>query len=256
MSASEPMIEWRDVHKDFGEGAVLQGFSMAVPPGQSSVIIGPSGQGKSVALKLGVGLLRPDRGSVRLMGENPASLSPAARKRLFSKVGVLFQNAALFDSLTVWENVAFRLLNAERTSRRIARDLAHRALESVRLPERVGARYPAEISGGMQKRVGLARAVVADPAILFFDEPTTGLDPITAAAINALIVDQVRRLGCAAVSITHDLASAKFIADDVALLHKGRVAWRGPAQNLANSGDGRVDQFVNGRAHGPMTPMA
>lgn len=253
MTAPTPMIEWRVVAKGFGEGLVLDGFSLAVLPGQSMVIIGPSGQGKSVALKLAVGLLRPDQGSVRLMGEEPATLRPAARRQLFAKVGVLFQNAALFDSLTIWENVAFRLMNADGISRRAAREMAYRALASVRLPEQVAKRYPNEISGGMQKRVGLARAVVADPAILFFDEPTTGLDPITAAAINDLIIDQVRRLGCTAVSITHDLASARVIADEVALLHRGRVAWRGPAARLDDSGDACVDQFVNGRARGPMT---
>jgi phospholipid/cholesterol/gamma-HCH transport system ATP-binding protein len=253
MTAPTPMIEWRGVRKGFDAGPVLDDFNLAVLPGQSMVIIGPSGQGKSVALKLAVGLLRPDRGSVRLMDEDSATLRPKARRGLFAKVGVLFQNAALFDSLTVWENVAFRLINADKTPRRAARDQAYRALASVRLPEQVAERYPGELSGGMQKRVGLARAVVADPAILFFDEPTTGLDPITAAAINDLIIDQVRRLGCTAVSITHDLASARVIADDVALLHRGRIAWRGPVARLDDSGDPRVDQFVKGRARGPMT---
>jgi phospholipid/cholesterol/gamma-HCH transport system ATP-binding protein len=166
---------------------------------------------------------------------------------------VLFQGSALFDSVTVWENVAFRLINADGVGRKAAKARAIEALERVRLDARVADLFPGELSGGMQKRVGLARAVVATPEILFFDEPTTGLDPITAAAINALIIEQVRRLGCTAVSITHDLASARTIGDEIALLHEGRIVWRGSPADLDATSDPRVRQFVDGRAEGPLT---
>jgi phospholipid/cholesterol/gamma-HCH transport system ATP-binding protein len=172
--------------------------------------------------------------------------------KLAARFGTLFQGAALFDSLTVWENVAFRLIHADRVARREARERALEALARVNLPASAADQRPGELSGGMQKRVGLARAVVANPEILFFDEPTTGLDPITADVINDLIVAQVRRLGCTAVSITHDMASARKIADEIAMLHAGRIVWRGPAAEIDRSGSAYVDQFINGRAEGPI----
>jgi phospholipid/cholesterol/gamma-HCH transport system ATP-binding protein len=232
---------------------VLDGLDLEASAGRSLVIIGGSGPGKSVTLKLALGLMRPDAGSIQLDGQDIDRLSGRARRRLFSRFGVLFQGAALFDSLTVWENVAFRLLNADGVARRPARDQAVEALGRVRLEPAVADLYPGELSGGMQKRVGLARAVVAAPEILFFDEPTTGLDPITAAAINALILEQVKRLGCTAVSITHDLASARTIGDEIVLLHAGRVVWRGGPDDLDTTDDPRVRQFVDGLPHGPLT---
>ena len=250
---AQPKLELRGVVKRFEGRSVLDGVSLDVPVGRSLVIIGGSGQGKSVTLKIAIGLLQPDAGEVLVDGV-PVGRADAAQSEHMAKFGLLFQGAALFDSLTVWQNVAFRLINADRVSRREARERACEALRQVGLdPAAVAKLYPNEISGGMQKRVGLARAIVAHPEILFFDEPTTGLDPINSDVINNLIVEQVRRLGCTAVSITHDMASARKIADEIAMLHDGRVVWRGPASQIDDSGNAYVDQFVNGRAEGPIT---
>jgi phospholipid/cholesterol/gamma-HCH transport system ATP-binding protein len=255
MSAT-PKLEWRGVAKHFGGMQVLDGLDLAVEPGRSLVIIGGSGQGKSVTLKVALGLMEPDAGQVLLDGQDITAVRGGERLKLLSRFGVLFQGAALFDSLKVWENVAFRLLNADGAPRAAARARAVEALERVRLDPKVADLYPGELSGGMQKRVGLARAVVAQPEIIFFDEPTTGLDPITAAAINQLIVEQVRRLGCTAVSITHDLASARIIGDEIAMLHDGAIVWRGAPAELDTTSDARVRQFVDAEAEGPLTKSA
>lgn len=247
-----PKLAWKGVTKRFGDRAVLDGLDLSVAPGRSLVIIGGSGQGKSVTIKTALGLMRPESGQIELDGQNVVGLSESQRRKLFSRVGVLFQGAALFDSLSIWENVAFRLLNADGVPRKQARERAIEALEQVRLDPAVADRFPSELSGGMQKRAGLARAVVALPEILFFDEPTTGLDPITAAAINQLISDQVRRLGSTAISITHDLASAQTIGDEIAMLHGGKIVWRGPAADLQTTDNPYVRQFVEGRADGPI----
>jgi phospholipid/cholesterol/gamma-HCH transport system ATP-binding protein len=239
-------LAWQGVSKRFGDKAVLDGVDLEVEAGRSLVVIGGSGQGKSVTLKIAVGLMAPDAGRVLVDGE-PAGRAAAAR------FGMLFQGAALFDSLSVWENVAFRLINADKVPRKEAKARALDALAKVGLPASAATLHPVELSGGMQKRVGLARAIVAAPEILFFDEPTTGLDPISAGVINRLIVEQVKRLGCTAVSITHDLASARVIGDDVAMLHGGRIVWRGPVGELDRSGNPYVEQFIGGRAEGPIT---
>jgi phospholipid/cholesterol/gamma-HCH transport system ATP-binding protein len=245
------------VSKGFEGVTVLDGLDIAVEPGRSLVILGRSGSGKSVTLKLALGLLQPDAGQILLDGQDIAQTRGKARRALASRFGVLFQGAALFDSLTVWENVAFRLINADGVDRGEARKRALEALELVRLrPEVVADQYPDELSGGMKKRVGLARAIAATPEILFFDEPTTGLDPITSAAINDLIVEQVRRLGCTAVSITHDMTSARKIGDDIILLHEGQAIWRGGPDELDQSTDPRVRQFVEGLPDGPLTERA
>ena len=253
MTSPVPKLAWKGVTKQFGNRKVLDQLDLSVAPGRSLVIIGGSGQGKSVTIKTALGLLRPEAGAIELDGKNVVGLSENQRRKLFSRVGVLFQGAALFDSLTIWENVAFRLINADGVPRRQARERAIEALGQVRLSADVANRFPSELSGGMQKRAGLARAVVAQPEILFFDEPTTGLDPITAAAINELISDQVRRLGSTAVSITHDLASAQTIGDEIAMLHGGKIIWRGPAAELATTDNPYVRQFVEGRAEGPIS---
>ncbi|RRN62527.1 ABC transporter ATP-binding protein [Caulobacter sp. 602-1] len=253
MTDVTPKLAWKGVTKRFEGRAVLDGLDLSVAPGRSLVIIGGSGQGKSVTIKTALGLMRPDAGKIELDGKNTVTLSEGARRKLFSRVGVLFQGAALFDSLTVWENVAFRLINADGLNRKAAKERAIEALEQVRLSPDVADRFPSELSGGMQKRAGLARAVVAQPEILFFDEPTTGLDPITAAAINELISHQVRRLGSTAVSITHDLASAQTIGDEIAMLHGGKIIWRGPAAELRTTDNPYVRQFVEGRAEGPIS---
>lgn len=247
------MIEWRGVTKRFGDRVVLDRLQLSVLPGRSLVVIGGSGQGKSVMLKTALGLIRPDGGQILIDGEDVARLTGRAAQQRFSRLGMLFQGAALFDSLSVWENIAFRLINADGIARHEARRRALAALSKVRLGARVADLNPAELSGGMQKRVALARAIVAEPEIMFFDEPTTGLDPITASAINQLITQQVKGLGCTSVTITHDLASARAIADEVALLHDGKVRWQGPVSDLDRSGDPYLEQFVGGFVSGPIT---
>ena len=248
----KPILELRNVHKTFGDKQVLRGVDLTVAQGQSLVIIGGSGTGKSVTIKSALGLMTPEQGEILFDGQlitDPKQLD-AMRRR----TGMLFQGGALFDRLPVWENVAFALLYRDGVGRAEAKRGAIENLAKVRLPASAADLRPAELSGGMQKRVALARAIIATPELLFFDEPTTGLDPITADAVNNLIVEQVKALGAAAVSITHDMASVRKIADEVAMLHEGRIIWRGPVSALDNSGNPHIDQFVNGRAEGPIQP--
>jgi phospholipid/cholesterol/gamma-HCH transport system ATP-binding protein len=249
---SPPKLALRNVSKAFGAKRVLNGVDLDVAPGRSLVVIGGSGVGKSVTLKCALGLMKPDAGQVLVDGVDVAKASGAELARLRAKFGMLFQGAALFDSLPIWENVAFRLLYADGVSRAEAKERAVATMRKVRLAPETANLRPVELSGGMQKRAGLARAIIARPDILFFDEPTTGLDPITADAINDLIVEMVKELGCAAVSITHDMASARKIADEIAMIHDGRIVWRGPASAIDSSGNAYVDQFVHGRADGPI----
>ena len=249
---AEGYIELSNVKKSFGPKHVLNGVTLSVPKGHSLVVIGGSGTGKSVMLKCVLGLLQPDSGSIRIAGEEVVGLKGKARDAYLSRFGMLFQGAALFDSLAVWENVAFGLIQGRHMARAKARDIAFETLGQVGLTPEVGNLYPAELSGGMQKRVGLARAIAADPEIIFFDEPTTGLDPIMADVINNLIVDCVKRLGATTVSITHDMASARKIADDIAMIFKGEIIWQGPARTIDQSGNPYVDQFIHGRAEGPI----
>lgn len=249
---STTKLSVRGLTKAFGPKRVLNGLDMDVAAGQSLVIIGGSGTGKSVTLKCILGLLRADAGEIRVDGEDLETLSASERQARMAKFGMLFQGGALFDSLKIWENVAFRLINVDKLPRAEARDRAIAALGQVNLPPETADLRPAELSGGMQKRVSLARAVIAQPEIIFFDEPTTGLDPITADVINDLIVQQVKALGASAVSITHDMASARKIADDIAMIYEGQFIWRGPAADIDRSGNAHVDQFINGRAEGPI----
>jgi phospholipid/cholesterol/gamma-HCH transport system ATP-binding protein len=231
---------------------VLDGVDLDVDEGRSLVVIGGSGQGKSVTLKCALGIMKPDAGQVLVDGADVTNMPRQTRDYVMRKFGMLFQGGALFDSLTVWENVAFRLIYADGVARTEARERAIETMRKVRLSPDFADVRPIELSGGMQKRAGLARAIIAKPDILFFDEPTTGLDPITADAINDLIVEMVKELGCAAVSITHDMASARKIADEIAMLHGGKIVWRGPADSIDKSGNAMVDQFVAGRAEGPI----
>lgn len=247
-----PKLELRGVHKTFEGRTVLKGVDLPVIAGRSLVVIGGSGQGKSVTLKIAIGLLNADAGQVLIDGQDVTRMSRGRRLHQAEKFGMLFQGAALFDSLSVWRNVAFRLINADRVPYAEARERAMEALHWVGLAPDVARLFPDELSGGMRKRVGLARAVVAHPEIMFFDEPTTGLDPITGDMIDNLIVEQVKRLGCTAVSITHDLVSARKIGDEIAMLHGGRIVWRGPVADLDSSGNPYVEQFINGRAGGPI----
>jgi phospholipid/cholesterol/gamma-HCH transport system ATP-binding protein len=252
MSTRVPKIEVRGLYKAFGANKVLNGVDLEVRRAESLVVIGGSGSGKSVLIKNILGIIRPDRGSIKIDGEETAGMSGATRERVLRKFGMLFQGAALFDSLKVWENVAFGLIEGRGMERRKARDIAMAKLAQVGLKAEVGELRPAELSGGMQKRVALARAVAAEPEILFFDEPTTGLDPIMADVINDLIVASVKRLGATALSITHDMASARKISDRVAMIYGGKIIWAGPTAQIDRSGNEHVDQFIHGRAEGPI----
>ena len=249
-----PKITLTNVHKKFGSKVVLGGVSLEVHEGESLVIIGGSGSGKSVTIKTVLGLITPDSGTVEVDGEDVTHLSFRDRAPMLQKVGMLFQGAALFDSLPVWKNITFgsRERGQELTTE-MAYELAVDKLEAVGLAPEVADLLPSELSGGMQKRVGLARAIAANPEILFFDEPTTGLDPIMADVINDLIVNSVKKLGSTAVTITHDMASVRKIATRVAMIYQGKIIWDGPVSAVDASGNPYVDQFVHGRADGPIT---
>ncbi len=249
---AEPFIKLTDLRKAFGPKHVLNGINLSVEKGRSLVVIGGSGTGKSVMLKCILGILQPDSGAIEVGGQNALGLKGIARDEFLHRFGMWFQGGALFDSLCVWENVAFGLIQGRGMERAKARDVAMEKLGLVGLSADVGALYPAELSGGMQKRVGLARAIAADPEIIFFDEPTTGLDPIMADVINNLIVDCVKRLGATTISITHDMASARKIGDDIAMIYKGEIIWQGLAKMVDRSGSAYVDQFIHGKADGPI----
>ena len=247
-----PKIRLRGLTKAFGDKLVLDGIDLDIMAGTSMVVIGGSGSGKSVLLKCILGLIEPDAGSIEIDGQDVLRRDRRESEAIRARIGMLFQNGALFDSLPVWENVAFGLLARKKTTRAEAKQRAGDILAQVGLAASVGDLSPAELSGGMQKRVGLARAIAAQPEMLFFDEPTTGLDPIMGAVIDGLIVDCVKKLGSTAVAITHDMASAKRIGDRAAMLNGGRIIWQGPATDLMNSGNPVVDQFTHGRREGPI----
>ena len=250
--ATVPKIQLQDVSKQFGGNAVLDGLNLEVEQGESLAIIGQSGSGKSVTLKCILGLIKPDRGSIKVDGEEVIGLRGAALDRMGAKFGMLFQGSALFDSMPVWRNVTFGLTQGKQVSGHRMRIIAEENLERVGLDRRVLNLRPSELSGGMQKRVALARAIAPRPDIIFFDEPTTGLDPIRADVINDLIVSLVDDLGVTALTITHDMASARKIAHRVAMLYQGKIVWIGPRDRLYDSGNPYVDQFVQGRADGPI----
>jgi phospholipid/cholesterol/gamma-HCH transport system ATP-binding protein len=252
MNDSPAKISIHGLHKSFGPKDVLRGLDLDVGVGESVVVIGGSGTGKSVLLKCILGLLTTDRGSITVDGEEAVGMASREYDRVRSKFGMLFQGGALFDSLPVWENVAFGLIQGHGMARDAAKAIALDKLASVGLGPEVGELGPAELSGGMKKRVGLARAIATDPEIIFFDEPTTGLDPIMGDVINDLIVECSKQLGATTLSITHDMASARKIADRVAMLHDGRIIWSGPVAGIDDSGNEYVDQFIHGRAEGPI----
>jgi len=250
-----PKIEISGVYKSFGSKKVLDGVDLTVGAGESVVVIGGSGTGKSVLLKCVLGLMTPDKGSIKIDGREVTKLSRSERQEIMGKFGMLFQGGALFDSLTVWENITFALLQAHKISKAQARELAVEKLQAVGLSADVAKLSPSELSGGMQKRVALARAIAANPEIIFFDEPTTGLDPIMADVINLLIVKCSKDLGASTLTITHDMASVRRIAHRVAMLFQGKILWQGEAREIDRSGNAYVDQFVHGRAEGPITAV-
>ncbi len=252
MSGVTPKICIRGLHKSFGEKVVLDGLDLDVMPHTSLVVIGGSGSGKSVLVKCILGLIEPDAGTIEIDGRGILRMGRAAREAVRANMGMLFQNGALFDSLPVWENVTFGLMARHMLRRRQAPRKSEGYLAQVGLEADVGTLYPAELSGGMQKRVALARAIAAQPEMLFFDEPTTGLDPIMGAIIDGLIVDCVKRLGSTTIAITHDMASARRIGDRIAMLYEGRIVWEGPPSELMSSGNAVVEQFTHGRREGPI----
>lgn len=252
MSAA-PKILMQDVHKAFGPKKVLQGINLSVNKGDSLVIIGGSGTGKSVSIKCVLGLVKPDKGRIEVDGRDVTRLNGQQREELMHQFGMLFQGGALFDSLTVWQNISFALVQGKGAlSPADAKSLAVEKLAQVGLKADVADLMPSELSGGMQKRVGLARAIAGNPEIIFFDEPTTGLDPIMADVINELIVKLREELGLTTMTITHDMNSVRKIATRVAMLYQGKIIWDGPVDQIDHCDNPYVDQFVHGRSSGPI----
>lgn len=245
-------ISVKNLHKSFGHKVVLDGVDIDVAEGESLVVIGGSGTGKSVLIKCIQGIITPDEGSIKINGKESVGVNKKEAEELYSKMGMLFQGGALFDSLTVWENVAFGLIENQKMPRKKAKQEAVKYLRQVGLSEDVADLSPSELSGGMQKRVGLARAIATNPEIIFFDEPTTGLDPIMADVINDLIINSVKKIGASALTITHDMASARKIADRIAMLYKGKIVWQGSVQELDTTDNPYVRQFVQGSSQGPI----
>lgn len=245
------MIEIKNVHKAFADQKVLRGVDILVKKGSSTAIIGTSGGGKSVLLKILLGLIKPDSGEVYIKGEHVSSERPT---RALSNIGMLFQGSALFDSLPVWQNICFKFLKGrEKLSTTEAKNLAIQKLEQVGLNDEVANKFPADLSGGMKKRVALARAIVGNPEIMFFDEPTTGLDPIMTNTINSLIREIVDTMAVTALTVTHDISSVEQIADNVALLESGLIRWEGETKKLWETKDPYIYQFINGKTNGPIS---
>lgn len=247
-----PKFSIKNLHKSFGHKHVLQGVDLDIAPGESVVIIGGSGTGKSVLLKCLLGLMQADEGSIQMDGQEIVKESRIQNENRLQDIGVVFQGSALFDSLKVWENVAFRLIHAQHMDRKQAKQIAVEKLAAVGLSEKVAELSPAEISGGMQRRVALARAIATHPHVLFFDEPTAGLDPIFSSVINELIRTQVKTLGATALTITHDMNSARHVADRIAMLYDGKIIWSGPADQIDHCDNPYVQQFIKGLATGPI----
>ncbi len=248
----QPLIQIRNLKKSFGTHEVLRGIDLDLFKGESLVIIGGSGTGKSVLIKCILGLIEPDAGEIIVNGQDVLKAGARGRADLMKRISMLFQGSGLFDSLNVWQNIAFSLLHNTPMPRKDAKALAIQKMAAVGLGEAVADLSPAELSGGMKRRVALARAIIENPEIIFFDEPTTGLDPIISTVINELIIKSVREIGATALTITHDMHSARQISDRIAMIYDGHIIWDGPAKDIAKSGNAYVDQFVHGRAEGPI----
>lgn len=251
-----PKLLVKNLTKNFGEKQVLAGIDLQVNKGESVVILGGSGSGKSVLIKIIASLLTPTSGSIQVDGKEVANIGTKDRDKLMEKFGFLFQGGALFDSLPIWENIAFRLLNHQKMNKKDAREVAMQKLRAVGLSEKTADLFPSELSGGMQKRASLARAIAANPEIIFFDEPTTGLDPIMADVINDLIVANSKELGATTITITHDMQSARKIADKIAMLFEGKIIWFGDVKDMYSSSNPYLDQFIHGRSEGPINFLA
>ena len=252
VAPGETVIRFSQVRKRFGPKVIYDGLDLEVKRGETVTIMGGSGVGKSVMLKMLIGLLRADEGLIEFDGIDLTKLTDREYGAIRQRIGMLFQGGALFDSLRVWQNVAFGPIQSDGMAPAKAREMAIAKLGNVGLGPEIGELFPSELSGGMQKRVGLARAIAADPEIIFFDEPTTGLDPIMADIINHLIVSTVKDVGATALSITHDMVSARKISDKIAMLYGGKIIWQGPTGEIDNSGNPYVEQFIHGRAEGPI----
>ena len=242
----------KDLFKSFGSKDVLSGVNLQVKKGESLVILGGSGSGKSVLIKIIATLIAPTSGSILIDDKEISNISTKDRDKLMEKFGFLFQGGALFDSLSIWENIAFRLLYHKKMNKKDAKEIALQKLKAVGLSEKTANLFPSELSGGMQKRASLARAIAANPEIIFFDEPTTGLDPIMADVINDLIIANSKELGATTITITHDMNSARKIADKIAMLYEGKIIWFGNVKEMYSSGNDYLDQFIHGRAEGPI----
>ena len=249
---SETKIKITNLKKAFGRKVVLDGVDLDIKKGESLVVIGGSGTGKSVLIKCIQGILIPEAGSIKVDGKEVVGVNEEEKEKLHSKMGMLFQGGALFDSLSVWQNVAFGLIENQNMPKKEAKLAAINVLRQVGLAPDVADLSPSELSGGMQKRVGLARAIATRPEIIFFDEPTTGLDPIMSDVINDLIIESVKGLGATALTITHDMASARKIADKIAMLYKGKIIWQGTVKEMDKTDDPYVRQFINGCSQGPI----
>ncbi len=247
-----PKFSLSNLHKSFSGKKILQGVDLEILSGESLVIIGGSGSGKSVLLKCLLGLIQADSGKIEMDGQEILKESLSQNEARLQDIGVVFQGSALFDSLKVWENVAFRLIHAQHTDRKEAKKIALQKLAAVGLSETVGELSPAEISGGMQRRVALARAIATQPKVLFFDEPTSGLDPIFSSVINGLIRACVQKLGATALTITHDMNSARHVGDRIAMLYEGKIIWCGPASEIDGCDNPYVQQFIRGLSTGPI----
>ena len=245
-------IEIKNLNKSFGNKIVLDNLNLNINNKESLVILGKSGSGKSVLIKNISTLMNPDSGSIKIDGEEITKLNENKKFKLMNKFGYLFQGGALFDSISVWENIAFKLINNENINRKKAKNIAIEKLKIVDLDESIADLSPSELSGGMQKRVSLARAICSNPEIIFFDEPTTGLDPIMADVINDLILESAKGLGATTLTITHDMASVRKIADRVAMLYKGKIIWQGTVKEMDKTEDPYVQQFINGCSQGPI----
>lgn len=249
---SDTKIKITNLKKAFGRKVVLDGVDLDIRKGESLVVIGGSGTGKSVLIKCIQGILVPDAGSIKIDGNEVVGVTEEQKETMHSKMGMLFQGGALFDSLSVWENVAFGLIENQKMPKKEAKLAAINVLRQVGLAPDVADLSPSELSGGMQKRVGLARAIATKPEIIFFDEPTTGLDPIMSDVINDLIIESVKGLGATALTITHDMASARKIADRIAMLYKGKIIWQGTVKEMDKTDNPYVCQFIHGSSKGPI----
>ena len=249
---TNPIIKLSNITKTFGDKIILNNLDLQVNKGESLVIIGGSGTGKSVTLKCILGLLKIDSGSINIFDRDIEKSSINEKQEILKKIGMLFQGSALFDSLNVWQNISFGLIKGKRIKQSLAKEIAIDKLTQVGLKKDIANLYPSELSGGMQKRVALARAIATDPEIIFFDEPTTGLDPIMANVINDLINNIVRKIGATALSITHDIESAKKIADKISMLHEGKIIWTGLSSELEKTNNKHVKQFIHGKTEGPI----